>query len=158
MLLWFIGGSWVLVWAVLQDPAVDYRLVMVGSLLPDLVYVSLAQTLLFAVAILAGVMLATIGRRRLRRSLLGIPFGVFIHLVLDGVWTQSHTFWWPFLGGSLHGGLPSLQHPVAVIVAEELVGAGAIVWCVRRFRLTEPSRRAIFLHTGRVGRDLTQPG
>ena len=37
MLLWFAGLSFVMVWNVFRDPAIDYRLVMVGALLPDVV-------------------------------------------------------------------------------------------------------------------------
>jgi membrane-bound metal-dependent hydrolase YbcI (DUF457 family) len=159
MLLWFVGGSWLIVWSVLQDPAVDYRLVMAGALLPDVVDAPwggarYAHTLVFAAALLVAVMLLTVGHRRARRRLLGLPIGVLVHLVLDGLWTTPHAFWWPFKGWALAGRLPSLQHAVVVTVLEEVAGAIAIIWCVRRFALTDPARRMTFLRTGRVGRDL----
>ncbi len=159
MVLWFVGGSWLIVWSVLQDPAVDYRLVMLGAVLPDIVDAPwggarYAHTLVFAVALLVVVMLATIGRRVLRRRLLGLPIGALVHLVLDGVWTQPRAFWWPFKGASLAGRLPSLDHAVALTVIEEIAGAVAIIWCIRRFELGDPDRRRVFLHTGRIGRDL----
>ena len=34
MFLWFAGGSFVLVWLVFRSPAVDFRLVMLGAVLP----------------------------------------------------------------------------------------------------------------------------
>ena len=34
MVLWFAGGAFLLVWLVFRSPAVDYRLVVVGALLP----------------------------------------------------------------------------------------------------------------------------
>ena len=36
----------------------------------------------------------------------------------------------------------------------EIVGAIALLWAYRRFRLEEPDRRRHFLRSGRLGRDL----
>ena len=164
MFLWFLGGVWVCVWAVLQDPAVDYRLVLLGAVLPDLVDAPLggarvAHTLVASIGLLFVVMLATTGRRRLRRRLLGLPIGTLFHLVLDGMWADTRVFWWPARGWWLAGAgaLPSLAHPAAVTIAEELTGAALLVWCWFRFRLGEPERRAYFVRTGHVGRDLGPP-
>jgi len=162
VLLWFAGGAWVLVWVVFQDPAIDYRLIMAGAVLPDLVDgplggARLLHTLVAGVVLLLGVMVATRGRRRLRRRLLAVPVGVLVHLLLDGTWTDARVFWWPITGWSLAGAgpLPSIAHPLAVTVAEEAAGALALAWCWSRFRLGEPGRRAYFLRTGRLGRDIT---
>lgn len=160
MVLWFAGLAFVLVWSVFKDTAIDYRLVMGGALLPDVVDglrggPRQLHTLVAAVAALVGVMLATRGHRVLRRQLLALPIGLFCHLVLDATWTRTTTFWWPFLGGSLDGqGLPSLQRPVALLVVQEALGAAALVWCWRRFGLDEPGRRARFVRTGRLAREL----
>ena len=164
MFLWFAGLAFVLVWTVFKDTAIDYRLVMAGALLPDVVDGLVAQgprvlhTLVFSVGLLVVVMLATRGRRLARRRLLAIPIGTFCHLLLDATWTREVTFWWPFLGRTLGGdGLPSLERPVPVLIALEVVGLLALVWCHGRFRLGEPERRQEFLRTGRLGRDLA-PG
>lgn len=160
MILWFAGLAFLLVWQVFRDPAVDYRLVMAGALLPDVVDAPfggarVAHTLLLSVVLLVGVMAATRGRRAARRRLLALPVGTFLHLVLDGVWGREELFWWPFLGTSLAGqDLPSLDRGPALLVVQELVGLAALAWCVRRFRLTDPARRTTFLRTGRLGRDL----
>lgn len=153
------------VWAVLQDPSVDYRLVVAGALLPDLVdgpwgAARVGHALVAGVGLLMAVMLATHGRRRLRRRLLALPIGVLVHLVLDGMWTNTHVFWWPFLGWSLPstGGLPSLAHPVALTVAEEIAGAAAIGWCWVRFGLSHPGRRRRLLRTGRLAPDVGPRG
>lgn len=157
MLLWFAGGAVVIVWAVFQDPAIDFRLVIVGALLPDVVDGPLGgaralHSLVTCAVLLLGVMVATRGRRRLRRQLLAVPIGALLHLVLDGMWTDPRVFWWPVLGWSFRGrSLPSLDHPVALIIAEELAGAAALVWCIVRFDLRGPERRATFLRTGRLG-------
>lgn len=163
MLLWFAGLAFLIVWTVFKDTAIDYRLVMAGAVLPDLVDGLLGgprvlHTLIFSVVLLVGVMLATRGRRPWRRRLLALPIGTFCHLVLDATWTRTVTFWWPFLGRDLsEQGLPSLQRPFALLVVLEILGLLALVWCHGRFRLGEPERRRQFLRTGRLGRDLA-PG
>ena len=159
MILWPAGVALGLVWLVFRDPAFDYRMVVVGALLPDLLDAPfggarLAHTLLFAVAVLTVVMLATRGRRHARRSLLAVPIGMFAHLVADGMWARTETFWWPFFGRSLAGRLPAVDHGVAVLVLEELAGAAIVAWCWHRFRLTDPTVRSRFLRTGHLPRDI----
>jgi membrane-bound metal-dependent hydrolase YbcI (DUF457 family) len=148
-----------LVWLVFRDPAFDYRMVVVGALLPDLVDAPfggarLAHTLLAAVVVLAGVMIGTRGRRHRRRSLLAVPIGMFAHLVADGMWTRTEGFWWPFLGTDLSGRLPALDHGLAVLLLEEAAGALIVAWCWRRFRLTDPEVRRRFFRTGHLPRDI----
>lgn len=163
MVLWFAGMSFVLVWAVFKDTSIDYRLVMAGALLPDIVDGFLGgprylHTLVFSVLLLVVVMLATRSRRTLRRRLLAVPIGTFCHLLLDATWTRSVTFWWPFLGGDLSDqGLPSAARPLVVIVLLEVIGLAGLLWCRSRFLLNDPERRRVFLRTGRLGRDLA-PG
>lgn len=160
MLLWFAGLSFVIVWSVFHDTAIDYRLVMAGALLPDLVDAPFGgarvmHTLLAAVALLVGVMLLTRGRRVWRRRLLALPIGVFCHLLLDAMWTRTGTFWWPLIGDGFEGdGVPSLQRPTALLAVQEALGLLALIWVVARFRLREPERRRGFVVTGRLGRDL----
>ena len=159
MLLWFAGGSFLAVWLVFRDPAIDHRLVVAGALLPDVVDVLsggpwLGHTVLASVVLLLGIMLATRGRRLLRRRLLALPIGTFLHLVLDGAWTDTETFWWPAFGFDLgEGRLPSVERGLSNVVLE-LAGLAILVWAWRRFRLDEPDRRRHLLRSGRLGRDL----
>ena len=159
MILWPVGLALGLVWLVFRDPAFDYRLLVVGAVLPDLLDAPVggarvAHTLLGAVGVLTVVMLATRGHRRVRRSLLAVPIGMFAHLVADGMWTRTETFWWPFFGRSMTGGLPALDHGLAVLVVEELAGLAVVVWCWQRFKLSDPVVRRRFLRTGHLPRDL----
>ena len=159
MLLWFAGMAFVCVWAVFKDPAIDHRMVIAGALLPDVLDIWsggrwIAHSVLFSIALLTIVMLGTRGRRLLRRRLLALPIGTFLHLVLDGMWTDREVFWWPAFGSSFGDkALPSIERGWASVVLE-LVGLVALLWVWRRFRLAEPERRRYFLATGRVGRDL----
>ena len=160
MLLWFAGGSLVLVWQVFRDPAIDYRLVIAGALTPDAVDVVLGgprvlHTLVASAVLLVAVMLVTRHRRGIRRRLLALPIGTFLHLVLDAMWARTAVFWWPAFGPSFPGGgLPSLSRPVLLLALQEVAGAVALAWWWRRFRLGEPERRRQFARTGRLGRDL----
>lgn len=159
MILWPAGVALGLVWLVFRDPAFDYRTVVVGALLPDLIDAPfggarLAHTLLGAVVVLALVMLLTRGRRHRRRSLLALPIGMFAHLVADGMWARTTTFWWPFLGSGLTGRLPAIDHGPAVLVLEELLGAVLVAWCWRRFGLGDRAVRTAFFRTGHLPRDV----
>lgn len=158
MFFWFAGMSFVLVWLVFRSPMVDYRLVVLGSLLPlvELPFGEprLLHSLTGSVALLALAMLATPRRRLVQRRLVAVPIGVFLHLVLDGIWTNTTAFWWPFAGFSWSDDrLPELARGGFDVVLE-LVGLGALWWCWRRFGLDRPARRERFLRTGQLDRTL----
>lgn len=158
MLLWFVGPSILIVWGVFRSPAADYRLVAVGALIP-LIEIPFGQPRLFhsltgAALLLAAVMVGARGHRLVQRALLALPIGVLLHLLLDGAWTDTHAFWWPFFGTSWSTAeLPELGRGAFNLVLE-MVGAVACWYAYRRFRLHEPDRRALFVQTGRVGRDI----
>lgn len=162
MVLWFLGVSVAFVWFVFRSPALDYRLVMLGSILPIGEVVlggpRVLHTLVASVALLGVVMLATQKRRLVRRRWICLPIGMMMHLALDGIWATTEVFWWPFFGAGFGtGGLPELGHSVPVTVVMELVGAAALVWCYVTFGLRDPENRATFLRTGHLPRDLA-PG
>ena len=161
MLLWFLGVSVAFVWFVFRSPALDYRLVMLGSVLPVGEVVlggpRLLHTLVASVALLGVVMLATQKRRLVRRRWICLPIGMMMHLALDGIWTNTEVFWWPFFGtGFGTGGLPELDRGLTPILVMELIGAAALVWCYRAFDLREPANRDLFLRTGHLNRSLVR--
>ncbi|MFN8053640.1 MAG: hypothetical protein U0Q22_19555 [Acidimicrobiales bacterium] len=153
--MWFIAGSVAIVWTVFRSPAVDYRVVALGSVLA-LVEVPFGvgpfQTLTLSVVALGVVMLATIGRRLARRRWLGIPIGMFLHLVLDASWSRQSVFWWPFTGLRF----PDASAPVVDrgiwSVLLELVGVMIAVWLWSEFGLDDPERRRLLLRTGQLDR------
>ena len=155
MFFWFLGGSLLIAWTVFRDPGFDYRLVMVGSVLPDVVDAAfggarVAHAVVPSIVLLVVVMLATIGHRRLRRHLLALPIGTFIHLVLDGVFTNTKVFWWPFTGGHFAGTrLPSVSRG-RWDVALEFIGLVILAWAWRHFGLADRERRQRFWRTGRL--------
>jgi hypothetical protein len=159
--LWFAGGAFLLVWLVFRSPAIDYRLVIVGALLPLVELPFGTPRVLHSVTgsvVVLGLAMVMAPRRRLaQRRLVAIPIGMFVHLLLDGVWTDTDAFWWPFTGlGWSDARLPELERG-AFNVLLELAGAAALWWCWRRFRLDEPDRRRRFWRTGQLDRDVAIP-
>jgi len=158
MLLWPVGMALVTVWAVFHDAAIDYRVVVLGALVPDIGDVAFGgarvlHTMAASVVVLVMVMLVTRGHRAARRRWIFLPVGMFLHLVLDGMWARTATFWWPAFGWSLEGSLPFVDHGLAVLGAEEVAGALALVWFWFRFRLGDAEARDRFVRTGRLPRD-----
>ena len=163
MILWFAGTALVAMWLTFRDPAIDHRLVVAGALLPDAVDaptggVWFLHTLLFPITGLLLVMVATVGRRLLRRRLLALPIGAFWHLIFDFAFTDTSTFWWPVDGVSFGGAeLPVVERGLVFNGVLEVLGLLALVWIARQFDLSDPQRRRVFLTTGRVDRALTDP-
>jgi len=156
--LWFIGVGFVAVVTVFRSPALDYRLVILGLVLP-LVEAPLGgpwvlHTLLGAVVVLGAVMVLTRGRRLARRRWLGLPIGMLVHLVLDGSWSDPQLFWWPAFGAAFPDGpLPELGRGVVGIVME-VIGAAMIVWAWYRYGLDDDGRRRELWRRGRLDRAL----
>lgn len=154
MLIWFAVVSVLLVAIVFRSPAIDYRTVIVGALLPLLEAVlggpRLLHSVVGAVGVMAIVQLATQRRRLLRRRALGVPIGLMCHLVLDGSFTRTDVFWWPISGTAFaRGQIPELDH-LAVSLVLEVVGIGIGVWAWKLFGLQDPAVRARFLRDGRL--------
>jgi len=153
MLFWFVGTALVAVWLVFHDPRFDYRFLLVGALLPDIVDAPFGgarvmHSVTGSVGLLVVVMLGTIGRRPRRRRLLALPIGTFLHLIFDGAFATTHVFWWPFTGrGFDDAPLPSWDRG-AVDVVLELAGLAMCGWAVRQFGLADAERRRRFWRTG----------
>lgn len=155
MLFWFVGTAVVTVWFVFRDPSFDYRLLVVGAVLPAFVDgvfggARVMHTLVFSVTLLVVLMLATPPRSPIRKMLLGLAIGTLLHLVFTGAWTNTTVFWWPSFGLSFD----DAAHPVASRgwwnLPLELIGFGLCWWVVVRADLRDPARRAEFLQSGRL--------
>lgn len=154
MLIWFAVGAALLVVLVFQSPAVDVRTVALGAVLPVGEAVlggpRVLHSVLGAVAVLVVTMLATRGRRLLRRRLLGVPIGLFAHLVLDGSFTRTSSFWWPAAGTEFASGqVPEVAH-LGLSLILELVGVALAFWAYHRFGLDDPDRRQRLVRDGRI--------
>jgi hypothetical protein len=152
VLLWFLGTAILTVHFVFTDPRFDYRLLLVGAVLPDIIDVPFGQarwahSLTVAVGTLALVMLVTAGRKPIRRLLLGLPIGMLLHLVWDGAFAATKVFWWPFTGSWGDNEVPSLERGWLNLPLE-LAGAAMLWWVWRHFHLADAARRRQFLHEG----------
>ena len=159
MFFWYIGLSIFGVATIFRSVGIDYRLHRASErccpLLLDIPfgYRAYGYTLLFAVAMLAIVMVGTIGRPRLvRRRWLCLPIGVFCGLILSGAFTNDELFWWPFLGTTFAH--DALLPAWWVVVIEEIVGLFVCWVLVGQYDLYLPGPRDEFFRTGRLTADV----
>lgn len=154
MFFWFIGTAVVTIGVIFRDPRFDYRLLIVGSVLPiaDGLFggARALHSVTVSVGLLALLMIVTAGRKPIRKMLLGLPIGMILHLVFDGAWNNTEVFWWPFFGTSFDDApLPELDRGW-LSVPLEAIGVAICVWLWRRNRLGDSVRRARFLHDGQL--------
>jgi len=136
-------------WLTLLGSRIDIRLLLIGSLLPDIIDKPVGQfffreifrngrifchTLLFLILVtIAGIYLY---RCHSKIWLIPFSFGIFMHLILDQMWHAPRTFLWPILGlefdkidltGWIAGMWQGLVTDPAVYVPE-LLGFFIILW------------------------------
>jgi hypothetical protein len=149
---WFIGTAILAVGFVFRDPRFDYRLLIVGSVLPLLDGLSggarALHSITVSIGLLAVLMLATSGRRPIRKMLLGLPIGMFLHLVFDGAWNNTDVFWWPFTGAAFDGAPFPITDRGVISVLLEAAGVAICVWLWKVNGLSTAERRAEFMRTG----------
>lgn len=150
----------------------DYRLVLIGALLPDLVDKPLslvgidggrayAHTILFAVILT--VVAYVLGRRSANLALaLGLLIGLWSHLVLDQMWEIPEVALWPALGFGfpVRGlNLESLLEELFTqpyVYGGEILGGIILVAFVFKEKIYTRPVFTRFLHTGLIIR--TQVG
>lgn len=152
MLFWFAATAVLTIHFVFRDPRFDYRPLIVGSLLPDLLDAPFGgaryfHSLTVAVGLLGLVMGLTVGDRRRRKLLLGVPIGVLLHIVFDGVFSSTDVFWWPFTGGFGGTRLPVVARGWWDLPLEA-IGIALTYWCVQMFGLRDAARRQRFVRDG----------
>lgn len=142
MFFWFIGTAVASIWFIFRDPQFDYRYLIVGAVLPDVVELWFGKagplhSVVTSVVLLAVVMLATIGARPRRKRWLAGVIGVFMHLVFDGAFLNTRVFWWPLSGLDFSDAtLPSVSRGWWNLPLE-LVGVLLWMWIQRqRMRVT----------------------
>ncbi len=154
MFFWYIGTAIMAVGLVFRDPRFDYRLLIVGSVIPigDGIFGGsrAMHSVTVAILLLTLLMVATAGRRPARKMLLGLPIGMILHLVFGGAWNNTSVFWWPFFG------LTFDDSPLPVIdrgwlgVPLEIVGIALCVWLWRNNNLSDRARRQQFFKDGEL--------
>ena len=151
-----------------QLGSIDYRIVLLGSLLPDILDKPLwlfafsdifpdgrsyGHTFLFnLVLFICGLILI-----RYKKSwLLIISLSAFIHLTLDQIWDNAVTLWWPLLGPFYRvettGWLASIIHGLfsdpSTYIPEII---GLVIILVMGYRLLVRKSMLNFIRTGAMG-------
>jgi len=166
MIFWHTGLTTVIVWFVMRgNPRVDYRIVAVASLLPDIIDKPVgriffkerfgsgrlyAHTLLLNVALFCVLFFM---RGRAKRQFVLVPISSLLHLAEDGMWSQPKTFWWPLFGTkfpidrTVHSWAHYLR-PGAI--AQEVVGLLLLAWLFGSHGKLNREGLANFIKTGRL--------
>lgn len=167
MILWHLGVTTVIVYMTLGRRRVDYRFILLGAVLPDLVDGLLglflfegpsgrwaAHSILAVVVVSVAIILGLKGERRL--SLFGIGVGWLIHLVADGMWEAPETFFWPAFGNTFSA-TPAEPYSWDVLVnplshlgtwGAEALGLAILIWFWIAFEMGRDNRFRLFLSDG----------
>jgi inner membrane protein len=169
MILWHLGVTTAVIFLTLGRRGIDYRMVMLGALLPDLIDKPIgriffadqfesgrifAHTLLFPTLLLLSIQLFLRGRTARRWFI--VPVASVMHLVLDGMWNEPVTFFWPlfttkFPPDPVDGyWLSLLKRPIEepIVLLQELIGLGLLLYIASAYRLWERHRWVEFIRTG----------
>ncbi len=147
----------------------DIRLLLIGSLLPDIIDKLVGQVLfrdtfsngrIFSHTLLFLILLTVAGlyfyRRRSQTGLLALAFGTMTHLIFDQMWHVPQTLFWPLFGFALvkidlSNWIPGmflamLTQPTVYV--PELAGGAILAW----FAWTLLRRKKIyaFIRYGRI--------
>ncbi|MDQ3951878.1 MAG: metal-dependent hydrolase [Actinomycetota bacterium] len=162
-----MGLAAAIVYATLGRRRIDYRYVLIGAVLPDLVdglldiFVysgpsgrGIAHSILATIVVAVVVILGFEGDRRL--AVFGIPVGWLLHLVGDGMWNSPRTFLWPAFGSSFARSPAEpyswdlLTDPLAHLSTwgAEVAGALLLLWFWVAFGLGHEGRFGLFLRDG----------
>ena len=184
MLFWHLGMTALIIFVTLGRRRIDFRVVLVGSILPDLLDKPVGRvffeevfqnsrlfghTLLFSVVLLFAVQ-ATL-RGALARRWFILPIACMIHLALDAMWNDPITLFWPLFGTHfpvvpvrnywLEVLLRPFSHPVELM--KELIGLGSLLYLAVAFGMFEKDSLRRFLKSGqlpaaRAAVDQNRPG
>lgn len=168
MILWHLGLAITLVYVTLGRRRIDFRFILAGAILPDVVDGFLllfgvfdspagrgpAHSLIAVIAEAVLIILIFKGERRL--AVFGIAVGWLTHLVADGMWEAPKTFLWPAFGGEF-ATTPGEPYAWDLITSPfdhlgtwggELAGLALLAWFYVAFELGKGERLNLFLKDG----------
>jgi hypothetical protein len=154
-----LGLAWLVSYR--NRSAVDFRLVLLGSILPDLIDKPLgallhldarlwAHSLLF----LAGILLLSL--LPALRGLRWVGFGDAVHLLVDLIWQQPQVMLWPLLGLAFPAGEQSFGGYLQILLTDpyvqfgEIVGGAILIATAWHYRLYAWPVLKRFLKDGRL--------
>jgi hypothetical protein len=168
VILWHTGTTVAILWFVFRgNTRLDYRLAMLGAILPDLIDKPLGRVIfrerfesgrLFGHALLLNVLFFSVlffMRGRGKRKLVLVPIGSLLHLAMDGMWSNPRVFWWPLFGTDFprqpmeRGWLEYLSAGMAL---QEAVGIALLAWLLAAHGMLNREGIAAFARTGHLER------
>ena len=162
-----MGIATLITYVALGRRRIDYRFILLGAVLPDLVDAVLglvlfdgpagrwvAHSLAAVIVVSVAIIVVFSGERRL--AVFGLGVGWLLHLVADGMWQAPFTFLWPAFGFRFSASPAEpyswdlLTEPLAHLWtwAGEIAGLAVLVWFWVAFRLGDKDRRRLFLKDG----------
>lgn len=170
MLFWHLGGTIAITRNVFRDDRMDLRFLALGALIPDLVdtpiglafFGSLHSVRLIGHSLLAAALVMTIvvlrtRRGRPRKRWMPLAIGMLLHLLLDAMWSDAATLWWPFLGVDFtpSGAATAGAYVTSILTdwrvwAFEAVGLVYLVVLGRNAHLATAEARSRLITTGTV--------
>ncbi|MDQ3984931.1 MAG: metal-dependent hydrolase [Actinomycetota bacterium] len=161
-----MGLAALLTYVSLGRRRIDYRFILLGAILPDVVdqiamifvdepsgrWIGHSLTAVLAASVFVIVVFS--GERRL--ALFGLAVGWLLHLVGDGIWQSPETFFWPAFGTDF---AVTPEEPYSWDLfrspwdhgwswAGEVAGAAVLGWFIVAFRLNQHDRFRLFLKDG----------
>tara|TARA_B100001250_G_scaffold242356_1_gene208267 strand:- start:315 stop:776 length:462 start_codon:yes stop_codon:yes gene_type:complete len=130
MFFWHIGLSISFFRYVFKDFTADLRFLIVGIIIPEIIYLSLnlinisgiypelGHTLLFAIFSLFLVMIFTKRDTQLRRNSLLVSIGIFFHLLFDFMWLRQEVLFFPLQFQDTE----RLTFNIGVLFIQEVIG------------------------------------
>lgn len=170
MLFWHAGATIAIARYSFRDDRMDLRILLLGALLPDLVDTPIGLAfydtfggvrlfthgLVLAAATMVGVVFAT-RRGRPRKTWMPLAIGLLLHVLLDAMWLDPETLWWPLLGTSFTAAGPETagSYVSAILTdwkvwAAEAIGIIYLAYLWSAAHLSDEATRREFLRTGRV--------
>jgi inner membrane protein len=171
MLFWHLGVTSAIVFLTLGARRIDFRVVLLGSILPDLIDKPIGRifferqfqsshlfghTLLFVTVLLLAIQLLLRGKTA--RTWFILPIAALIHLALDGMWSHPVTLFWPLFSTRFPPEpVASYWHEVLLrplvhpwVLVQELIGLAILVYMARAFGLQDRARLSRFLRDGQL--------
>lgn len=138
--------------------AVDYRYVILGAMLSDIIDKPLGNVILYSLnngrifghTLLFAILLTAVGVYR--KKILSIAYGIWTHLILDRMWLNPTTLLWPLLGGFAQTDFEfwhftvTIREPYNII--GEIAGVTILLLLIIRHKLYKSDNLRHFLKTG----------
>jgi inner membrane protein len=154
----------------------DIRVLLIGSLLPDIIdkplgYIILRETVsygrIFCHSMLFLMIIVFVGiylcQKYKKNWLLVISFGIFTHLIFDQMWFAPHILLWPLYGWSFPQGNPDILLWMEDMLIELLTNpgtyvpeiVGTLVLLIFLWQLIKSKSLVSFISRGRLQESIT---